>query len=177
MEDDDNHRVKTPQKKQKSKGTVHSSANQIVKSPSDTTIYSPGLRKMSNEDISLIEKISNFVESIRLDGKNRVSRHVTRDEQNAKNAGHDNVTNLTDCEETISTRNEQTPLNKFNSLTDTDIRRVKHGRERFVMPGTSSVNSRRRNESEDEQPERIADQLILQAEKFKRHQKVMATQN
>ena len=41
----------------------------LVKSPSDTTIYTPGLRRISNEDVSLIEKISNFVESIRLDGK------------------------------------------------------------------------------------------------------------
>ena len=49
---------------------------QNVKSPSDTTIYSPGLRKMSNDDVSLMEKISNFVESIRLDGKNRISRPI-----------------------------------------------------------------------------------------------------
>ena len=50
-----------------------------VKSSSDTTIYSPGLRKVSNEDVSLIERISNFVEGIMLDGKNRVSRHVRED--------------------------------------------------------------------------------------------------
>ena len=38
------------------------------KSPSDTTIYSPGLRKanttLCNEDNALINKITNFVESI-----------------------------------------------------------------------------------------------------------------
>ena len=41
----------------------------MIKSPSDTTIYSPGLRHASNEDISLIEKISNFVGSIRIDDR------------------------------------------------------------------------------------------------------------
>ena len=56
----------------------------MVKSPSDTTIYSPGLRKASKEDVSLIEKISNFVESIKLDGKNRVSRPVVDEGEPAK---------------------------------------------------------------------------------------------
>ena len=65
----------------------HTSGN-LVKSPSDTTIYTPGLRKMSNEDISLIEKISNFVESIRLDGKNRVSRPVRDSEQQHYSGGN-----------------------------------------------------------------------------------------
>ena len=31
--------------------------NRLVKSPSDTTIYSPGLRKANNEDISLIDQL------------------------------------------------------------------------------------------------------------------------
>ena len=35
---------------------------QTIKSPSDTTIYSPGLRKAN--DASLIEKKSNFVDSL-----------------------------------------------------------------------------------------------------------------
>ena len=59
-------------------GVQKRNTHQIVKSPSDTTIYTPGLRRMSNEEVSLIEKISDFVESIRLDGKNRVSR-IQRD--------------------------------------------------------------------------------------------------
>ena len=57
------------QKRNDKKGKGNS-LKEIIKSPSDTTIYSPALRRMSNEDVSLIEKISNFVESIRLDGKN-----------------------------------------------------------------------------------------------------------
>ena len=42
------------------------------KSPSDTTLYSPGLRMAnvnSNDEISIIDKISNFVENIRIDSR------------------------------------------------------------------------------------------------------------
>ena len=52
------------------------------KSPSDTTIYSPGLRKISklNEEASIIEKISNFVENIRLDsGRGKSTKTTSRD--------------------------------------------------------------------------------------------------
>ena len=50
--------------------TVRASMQQrLTKSPSDTTIYSPVLRRINNDDVSLIQKISNFVESIRLDGR------------------------------------------------------------------------------------------------------------
>ena len=43
------------------------------KSPSDTTLYSPGLRKANEIETNVIDHISNFVEKIRLDS-NRVSR-------------------------------------------------------------------------------------------------------
>ena len=51
--------------------TRNSPINQIntVKSPSDTTVYAPALRRMAENHNSqqLMDKISNFVESIRLD--------------------------------------------------------------------------------------------------------------
>ena len=50
----------------------------LVKSPSDMTLYSPGLRKANIEDINLIEKISNFVESIRLDSNRSASKQRLR---------------------------------------------------------------------------------------------------
>ena len=53
--------------KQRSKSSKEHS--KTFKSPSDTTIYSPDFRRASHEDISLIEKISNAVESILLDSK------------------------------------------------------------------------------------------------------------
>ena len=61
--------------------------NQTVKSPSDTIIYSPGLRKLNSDEVTLIEKISNFVESIRLDGSrsSRIrSNNVHRDDMVAR---------------------------------------------------------------------------------------------
>ena len=46
------------------------------KSPSDTTLYSPGLCKVSNkDDLNIIERISNFVEKICLDN-NRAGRSI-----------------------------------------------------------------------------------------------------
>ena len=44
-----------------------------MKSPSDTTIYQPGLMKRTNESNEIISKISNFVEKIRLE----TSKHNT----------------------------------------------------------------------------------------------------
>ena len=70
--------------------------NKVVKSPLDMTIYSPGLRKLSNEDVSLIEKISNFVESIRLDGKNRVS-HFANDDNRPSCSGIRSAVNSAEC--------------------------------------------------------------------------------
>ena len=70
---DRNHQSKTKQK-----GTVNSPQPPTFKSLSDTTIYSPGLRKATDNDILLIEKISNFIESIRLDGK-KVDDKVIKD--------------------------------------------------------------------------------------------------
>ena len=51
-----------------------------MKSPSDTTVYAPGLRKLSERNscgnCGMIDKISNFVESVRLEEMERV-RHPT----------------------------------------------------------------------------------------------------
>ena len=47
----------------------------VFKSSSDTTLYTPGLKKISNSDASLIEKISNFVESITLEDKRHGAGH------------------------------------------------------------------------------------------------------
>ena len=52
-----------------------------LKSPSDTTIYSPGVRKASSggcdTESALIGKISNFVEGIRLDSnRNAATREL-----------------------------------------------------------------------------------------------------
>ena len=86
----------------------------LVKSPSDTTTYSPGLRKAVSDEISVVDKISNFIEGIRL-GNNRRSSE----------AG--------------------------------DTRQVEHGEH------SRSWNKR----TPDKAADRLSDQLVLQAEKFK----------
>ena len=45
-------------------------ARELIKSPSDTTLYTPGLRKSTDQELAL-NQISNFVENIRLEQNNR----------------------------------------------------------------------------------------------------------
>ena len=59
---------------QNSKGTKQRVVNQTIKSLSDTTLYTPGLRKSPEKmnqqiDRELIDKISNFVEGMHLTGR------------------------------------------------------------------------------------------------------------
>ena len=120
----------------------------LIKSPSDMTIYSPGLRKVSNyDDISIIEKISNFVESIRLDGRNQ----------------------------------QVTATSRYTSPSDT--RRVEKKSGNLSKPGSAARNSNigmnastvsdqpqpRTSSQTHESPQndRAAEQLLLQAKKFK----------
>ena len=90
----------------------------IIKSPSDTTIYSPGLRKV-NDDAMLIEKISNFVESICLDSKRSAS-------------------------------------SKRGTLMSS-----------MLKNNNNTPTQDRRNVEERVQPSTVADQLLVQVEKFK----------
>ena len=58
--------------------------DKTFKSPSDTTLYLPGLRKLS-QDEDVIQKISNFVDSMKLDsGK---SRHHNRGDRSLSPTG------------------------------------------------------------------------------------------
>ena len=118
----------------------------LIKSPSDSTIYTPAWRKLNNNNVSLIEKISNFVESIRLDAK-------VSDQNN------------------LTTRNdkEATPLH----LPGRDNRCV----ERSSPQAHCSTNNGERSdggryadrpdESGNNPVNKVTDQLLLQAEKFK----------
>ena len=113
----------------------------LAKSPSDTTIYTPGLRKASIEDVSLIEKISNFVESIRIDERRNAHRHKNWD--GGLKGGQQDVRVV-----------EQ---------------KQQHGNDRqYSSTGTTAASTS--HDSDDEEPEKpseIANQLLVQAEKFK----------
>ena len=65
------------------------------KSPSDTTLYSPGLHKANHEfDLNAVEKISNFVENIRLDN-NRKDRSGQRGILNSElSQGHSGIASM-----------------------------------------------------------------------------------
>ena len=112
---------------------------QAVKSPSDTTIYSPGLRRVSNEDVSLIEKISNFVESIRLDGKRDNGRTSTSRQDSPM-------------------RSNSRP-HSANRSGPSSMAKDRNQRSNHPSPGVSY--------QQQEDPDRVVDQLLLQAEKFK----------
>ena len=131
-----------------------------IKSPSDTTIYSPGLRKASN-DITLIDKISNFVESIRLDNNRTSDQNSARSQHNRRQAGD------------VSHR---TPLSRSPMLND--VRRVEHARPSTSGPNNGRYLSNNKSPgasggteydspSNARDPDRVADQLVVQAEKFK----------
>ena len=108
----------------------------LIKSPSDTTLYTPGLQKGNANSlingVSDIEKISNFVESIRIDNSTNSGRHS----------------------------------NKQKMRTPEFSKKVPDR-----TPSTSAARSKQihdAHQKEDEQDaERDADQLILQAENFK----------
>ena len=57
-----------------------------IKSPSDTTIYAPALRQLSNNDDHdpIIDKISNFVDEIRLETEQRKSSPVRKHQQKTR---------------------------------------------------------------------------------------------
>ena len=135
---------------------------QSFKSPSDTTIYSPGLRKASNEDVSLIEKISNFVESIRLDGRSehhqsdRKEKDVDRTEPSTSRTKHGNDTS-TSCMKDSSYR---TPLQSPSVRQDT--RHFEYSDQRMCSSERERRKPDDRNNNDD-----VTDQLIVQAEHFK----------
>ena len=131
--------------------------NLLTKSPSDTTLYSPALHRMNVDDISLIDKISNFVESIRLDERNRVRSRSSKSKSHGKG--------------TV----ENSPV---AATPSGDTRRVEHastsrcGCNRSRSPRENLKGGcRSRSSSLLPQPHtsEVTDQLLVQAEKFKAH--------
>ena len=126
-----------------------SKTNPLIKSPSDTTIYSPGLRRISQDD-ALINKISNFVESMRIES----SCGRTSSDRSGEKCSQDQPLALA-----------ETPSGDHRNVENS-----KSGggqsRSRDSSAGTSSPQQRH-DTIEPPQPERIVNQLLVQAEKFK----------
>ena len=141
--------AKKPEKKKKSdydNDKINSPSPPLVrgfKSPSDMTIYSPGLRKVNSEDVSLIEKISNFVASIRLDGSKKEQNSIVGNRSSGSG-----TRNMDD--QTPTTSRQKSP----KRVSTGDMRRIE-------KRTTSDANNRLRS------PGGVADNLLVQAEKFK----------
>ena len=118
--------------------------SQPVKSPSDTTLYTPGLSRGLNHDNNAIEKISNFVESIRIDGSAK------------QNKGHGKP---------------YTPDRADRAAASTSQKgqsRPGNGEVNMITPASSSSRRVIHDATQEENSaEKTADQLLLQAEKFK----------
>ena len=101
------------------------------------TIYSSGLKRVNHEDNSLVDKISNFVKSIRIDA------------------------NKTQRQQHQSHLSNYSPLNSGSHRSPVrDVRRVEAKDDR-----KSGSNNER--PSTLYQPDILTDQLLVQAEKFK----------
>ena len=121
--------------------------SKTFKSPSDTTIYSPALRKVNSEDIALIDKISNFVESIKLDSRRD---HLHMDNRSASQMAPPGRYHVSP-----STLHKQ--RSPFNRNSGDDVRRV----EPCSTGRTKEDNTTARS------PGGVADHLVVQAKKFK----------
>ena len=128
------------------------------KSSSDTTIYTPGLRKASlhNEELSLVDKISDFVENIRIDTKRK--RHRTLVSSPVSDSRWVEKTDHTN-------RESRSPVRSTPHLAQHDNSEITGGESSTGNRSASYRRSRSRSNSPD--PEVVADQLLLQAEKFK----------
>ena len=121
----------------------------LIKSPSDSTLYSPALKQMSNEEVTLIDKISNFVESIRLDCKSS--------DWNGNNTGRNDRLKQTSVDEVRrqgSRDVRQDNYSNYSTPVQQTSRRVVH-RESSTSPSVVPKHSK------------MTDQALLQTEKFK----------
>ena len=119
-----------------------------IKSPSDITLYSPALKKASNKDefVSAMDKISNFVESIRLSNERKQS-HNGRLKSSRDGRGGD-IRRI----ERLMDHNQQDNFKEDRASTSKGISHSRRDSERGSGKASPSVT---------------ADKLLLQAEKFK----------
>ena len=132
----------------------------LLKSPSDTTLYSPGLRKANIEqnveggDNLIIEKISTFVDNIRLNdrsgrsGKDYPSAAAGSSAAASSGGGEDHHR---------SDRSEQRRRDTFTGKNSTTDRN-------FENRSNSTFRGNIAEEDEELRTERTTDQLLLQAE-------------
>ena len=71
----------------------HENSRRMVKSPSDTTLYTPAVRKTTTPDNGVIDRISNFVENIQIQTAAATNREnpVANQVQQPSGSGNDNL--------------------------------------------------------------------------------------
>ena len=133
---------------------VNMNSQLIHKSPSDTTLYSPGLRKTNdNAEAAIIDKISDFVENICLDN-NRKERRSGFESAHSSAAGHSSVSVR------ISSQQHRSPGD--------DVRRIEPRHYSNIVDVTPTRKTGQSVGGGDrELTNKIADQLLVQAERFK----------
>ena len=133
---------------------------QLFKSPSDTTIYSPGLCKISaidqndqtglNDDMTMIDKISNFVENIRIGARTSDRR--------GKSPVHSGRSS--------DRRWDKSPVNSHEMPRTSIHTPVRNSDTRSVECSSTRSRSTDREQQQPNWSEGITDQLLVQAEKF-----------
>ena len=125
----------------------------LFKSPSDITIYSPGLCRINQEEVNIIDKISNFVEKIQLDS-NRTSLRPSW---------------TIDADEGRDVRRVEMSGKMPQFQSSPSIR----GKDLTPVDGEVATTSR----ATDDQLGRVTEQQVLQAEKFKAKVKALKGNN
>ena len=141
--------------------------SKLIKSPSDTTLYSPGLRRANiaahvenngnNCDDIAIQNISNFVDNMRIENRNdRNGRDGSDRAHSSHQSGYDKQRDVAGTSVVFNPRFDDS--NKRIAQHQQDTRRVEQRQNNSSQEG---------NLSSPERSERTTDQLLLQAEKFK----------
>ena len=133
------------------------------KSPSDTTIYSPGLQKISGHssqinDIALIDKISNFVEGIRLDSKSA-----------DRSSTHKHRSIVTPPYATGDGSDQESAVRGLGPGVKKDCRHVEDHHRHKQYSAKQHQRDVTDDGEDDDNSDWVADRLLIQAEKFRAH--------
>ena len=130
-----------PPRNMKEGNQVNLEKEDLIKSPSDTTLYTPTFRKGVQEN-AIIDKISNFVESIRIEGQS--SEQSARDRDRSMREMH------------RMGRSRDTPPKEVRSRS-----RSKSGKHSRHARKDKRDLTQRKNSPD------VADEFIVQAEQFR----------
>ena len=132
-----------------------------VKSPSDTTLYTPALKRGYKAD-NTIQKISNFVESLRLSSVGRDSRERSgeQDRPQARRQSPSPPKDRSPSPDVVRVR-------RSRSHSRSRSRRRSRSRSRSMSRRRSRGRSRDRRHRRADRDHSSADRLVVEAERFR----------